>query len=433
MARRLKLYVDIPAERQLAAHASIGTDGFATVRTMIGPDDFTDPRLGAVWRAACALADTSTPIDVVTVQRQTAIDGRATVSLDYVLALSDVLTGDAILTHHAGKLAAASAARRTMASLHALMAKAESADPIDWMQDAAAWRVDGIASQTELVAVGEVSRRAWQSIHAAKPPAVMTGIPFLDRLTGGLANAMHVIAARPGQGKTSLATQIAVSVARQEQAKPQPGAVLFFCVEMPNEDQMLRMASQQSSVPYAAIRYNRLTASQDAEIGDTLADLSTLPLHMGDQGALSVQRIVAETLRRAQSGRVALVVVDYYQRIRWAGQRMDRRLDELVEVSTGLADLALRARCPVITLAQLNRAVESEKRRPRMADLSDCSQLEKDAHTIIFPFLPEKIGLSDDKGEAQIIVGKNRSGETGASRDGEVRWIGAHVRFDGGA
>jgi len=280
---------------------------------------------------------------------------------------------------------------------------------------------------TAMESIADVIQRAWaedngESETASKTP---TAVPWLDELLdGGYTAAMHVVAARPGQGKTSLATQIAVGVAAQG-----VGEVLFFCVEMPNTDQVRRLAAQVSDVPLRTITKKQHNDESLAGYRDAFSGLSALPIRMRDVN-VTVQSIVAESRRSASRGKVALVVVDYYQRIR-SDSRSHSRLDELVKISTELADLARTINAPVLVLAQLNRDVEKSKRMPTMADLADCSQLEKDAYTITCPIIPEKMGMSQDKGEAIAVLLKNKSGPSGRTRDGALRWEGAHVRFVG--
>ena len=123
-----------------------------------------------------------------------------------------------------------------------------------------------------------------------------------------------------------------------------------------------------------------------------------------------------------------LIVVDYLQLMQTASNN-DGRTQEISEISRPLKAIAKEYHCPVIALSQLNRAVEARNnKRPINSDLKESGAIEQDADVIIFIYRDEKYNEdSPDKGTAELIIGKQRNGETGTC---SARFIGEYTRFE---
>lgn len=251
-----------------------------------------------------------------------------------------------------------------------------------------------------------------------------SGIRDLDKMTGGfLPGQLILIAARPGCGKSSLGMNIIEHLAEQGKRS------LFFSLEMTGPEITVRLVASRAGVDSKSLRLGFLSTQDHARMLTAAGEVEKMPIHIDDQGGVRLSEIRARTRRLFAKSGVDLVVVDYIQLVKPDAKSRDRRDLELGEISAGLKNLAKELSVPVIALAQLNRGPEQrdpDKRRPMMADLRDSGNLEQDADAILFLYRDHMYDPKADPNEAEIIIGKQRSGPTGIV---PVGWNGKLARF----
>jgi replicative DNA helicase len=278
-----------------------------------------------------------------------------------------------------------------------------------------------------------------------KLSGLTTGIYALDKSISGLHHSdLIIIAGRPAMGKTTLGLNIAFNAASALMSgranKNYKGAVVFFSLEMSASQLAARVLSSQSKVPSTAMRNGTLTDEEFLKMTQYSDALARVPLFFDDTPGMSVPQMRTRVRRLARKhGGIALIVIDYLQLMMSpGGRRNDNRVQELSEITRGLKMLAKEMDVPVIALSQLSRAVESrDDKRPQLADLRESGSIEQDADIVMFTYREEyylegrdpsqKISgykledkaanwekrLSESRGKAEIIIGKNRHGKPG--------------------
>jgi replicative DNA helicase len=243
---------------------------------------------------------------------------------------------------------------------------------------------------------------------------IRTGYTKLDKLLSGMQpGTLNIVGARPAMGKSAFALGMAVTAARTTN-RP----VMFFSLEMSATELTQRILSAEAQVDSDRMRSGRLQESDWTKITHAMNRLE-IPLYIDDTPQITVMQI-RQKLRRVQvaDDRPAMVVIDYLQ-LMGGGNNENRQL-EVAEISRGLKMLAREFSIPVVALSQLSRGIEQRSdRRPVMSDLRESGALEQDADVVMFLYREEAANTEtklNDKGFADVIVAKHRSGPTDTMR-----------------
>ncbi len=241
-----------------------------------------------------------------------------------------------------------------------------------------------------------------------------TGFLDFDELTAGLQpNALIVVGARPGMGKTSFALGMA-SHAALDAHRP----VLFFSLEMSRVELAQRLLCSDARVDSTKVRNGRLTDDDWRRISHAIGRLGDAQLWIDDNPHVTVMEIRSKARRLTQQvGQLGMVVVDYIQ-LMSGNSRAENRQVEVAEISRSLKILARELQCPVVALAQLNRGLEQRAdKRPMLADLRESGSLEQDADVVCFLYRDEIYNPdSPERGTAEVLIAKHRAGPTGLVR-----------------
>ena len=253
---------------------------------------------------------------------------------------------------------------------------------------------------------------------------INTGFAALDRMITGLNKSdLIILAARPGVGKSSLALNISVNVAKKYDCD-----VAYFSLEMTNRQLVERALSAESGVSSQAMRRGELQREDWHRISETSDILSRTHLYLDDTSGNSVQEIKAKCMRLPNLG---LVVVDYLQLMGGNGRAESRTL-EISAMTRNLKLMAKELNVPIMVLSQLNRAVEKDsgRRKPRLSDLRDSGSIEQDADIVMFLHKDDQgeEGQQHDPTDAEVtlVVAKNRHGECDEI---QLHWDGLHTKF----
>lgn len=240
---------------------------------------------------------------------------------------------------------------------------------------------------------------------------VATGLADLDVKTGGLPKkGLIIVAGRPSMGKTSLASNFAERCALD--GKP----VVFFTLEMPTEELMMRSYSNLANIPFEKVLRGTLNDDEWQRLTKAVGDLKDIPFFVDETPGIT-PAFIRSRCRRIQNkiGQpMGMIIVDYLQLMN-ATKKHGNREGEISEISRSLKHIAKEFDCPVVALSQLNRGLEQRKnKRPLMSDLRESGAIEQDSDIILFVYRDEIYDEnSRQKGTAEIIIGKFRNGTLG--------------------
>jgi replicative DNA helicase len=194
--------------------------------------------------------------------------------------------------------------------------------------------------------------------------------------------------------------------------------------EQPVDQVAMRMASAESRMSAKRFRSANFEEHEWPRVFDGFTNMSGLPLHILDRSAPTLAEVVRVARRWVHQHGIKALYVDYLQRIVGEGER---KFEQVGFVARGLKNLARDLNIPVIVLAQVSRAVEGRSNQtPRMGDLSDSSEIEKEADQVLMLFRAGYYDEKADQGVARVIVEKNRHGPTGYV---DVAWLGETMTF----
>jgi replicative DNA helicase len=422
------------AEQRLISSIVAGdyTDALNATADGLRTEHFSSPEGRALWSAvaASAMQDKSTDLAGICVRLDVSGQDFATIShlqtLEPTSARRRLFTirviGDA--KHRAAKLSLIRASETTRAARTWEEAWEGLETELKAIQDTAA---DCKArSLADFVADARLALERNE-----RPGSLSTPFVGWDKEAGRMAAGdMTVLAARPGCGKTALALMLADKTASDGKG------VLFVSLEMPGEQLVARLAQQRAGrVGEITTGIHRPELEEAIEARraalDEIAKLEKR-LVIGepkDSGSLAQIEARATLLAQAPCG-LGLVVIDYLQLLQVPGDvRRESRERQVAEMSRRVKLLALNLKVPVLLLAQLNREVEKDERRPRLSDLRESGAIEQDADRVWFLYTPKQAGASQDANDVPVVICQAKARHGAPGREAELKFRRPQVRF----
>ena len=257
---------------------------------------------------------------------------------------------------------------------------------------------------------------------------VPTGFVDLDQKTTGLQGGdLVIVAGRPSMGKTSFSMNL-VEFAAINQNLP----VAVFSMEMPGSQLATRMLASLSRVNSTRLRTGNLDGNDWPKLSSAIKMLSDKSIYIDDTPALSPLEVRTRARRLAAEHEhgLGMIMIDYLQLMRGSDSGVaENRTLEISNITRSLKALAKELDCPVVVLSQLNRSLEQRpNKRPVMSDLRESGAIEQDADLIMFIYRHEVYEPeTEQKGIAEIIIGKQRNGPIGTVR---LAFLGEFTRFE---
>ena len=407
------------AEEALIGAVLISPDVYLDVSQFLKPGDFFLVRNQWVWECFQHLSETRQPIDLVTVTETLINRGQ----LDEVGGQAYLITlvnqsPNAFHAESYARIIEQNAIRRRMLEAANEIARLafQQDQSIDFVVNEAEKAIFNVSERRikrDLIPIREVVRDYYDRIdELAKRPddifGVPTGLIDIDRLLGGLQKSdLLIVAGRPGTGKTGflLGTMRNAALVHKKH-------VAMFSMEMSNEQLLQRLIAMDTRIDTQRLRTGRLNDNEWDIFFQALDSYDRTMIFLDDTPAITPLSLRTKCRRLHMEFGLDLIIVDYLQ-LMSGDSRTDNRVQEVSNISRNLKVLARELNVPVLTAAQLSRAVEHRTdKKPQLSDLRESGSLEQDADIVMF-IDRDPVGEEIEKrNEAKMMVAKHRNGPT---------------------
>ena len=427
---------DREAERTVLGAILLSGESIAEVVGLLRSEHFYDRRHAVIFETMLQLYERSAPRDLITVSAALQESGKLGGGLQpsFLAELTDRIASAANIAFHAKIVRDRALMRRLIEAATTICTSAYAqSSSIETLIDQAEEKIFEITSLKErrdFVPIKSVVADAFaliQTLYERNEP--ITGVPSgfagFDAMTCGMQPSdLLIVAGRPSMGKTALALSIAKNVAVDHKQ-----AAAVFSLEMSKEQLVMRMLCAEARINGQRLRAGEARDYEWPRLARAAQGLTDAPLYIDDSGSLSILEMRAKARRLQAEHGLGLIVVDYLQLMRGRGGGQEGREREISEISRGLKALAKELAVPVMALSQLNRSLEQRgDKRPQLSDLRESGAIEQDADVIAFVYRDEYYHSdTQDRGIAELIIGKQRNGPTGTVR---LKFNREWTRFD---
>lgn len=420
----------IDAEQAVLGALASKPESYAQVADWLRPEDFTTEPHRVLYRAIGTMLDSSLPCDAITIGEWLSEQGLSdVVHPAYVteLALNDVSVANVVAY---GEIVAERSRLRTLADYGTAMvekAQASGATSADIVADMTHKLTAMVPAKSRgaLVPVKPIMQRLHAEMarrYEAGPGMLGLLTPWakLNTLTKGLRDGvLYVIGARPSMGKSVFGGNIAVTAALAGHR------VAWFSAEMTAEECMSRAIAAHGDIPFEWVEQPRDCEDSEsfwARQTAAVAKLLQAPLLIDDTPGITIDQLMARARREHMRQPLRLIVIDHMHDMGTARGAEARH--EYGRIAQGAKTLAKELNCPVVVLAQLNRALQNRScKRPSLTDLRESGEIEQKADVILFLHRDDYYDTNRNPGVVELIPAKGRNLKLGDS-------IHLHNRFD---
>ena len=369
--------------------------GYMVKASRLDKADFYSERHRAIFEAMQGCTTAGDSVTIVSVEERLRMEKTLGVAggADYLMDLAD-----SVVSHHGWEGFEKIVLQK--ATLRAGIAIARRLNEDAFSDDR---EVDEIVADMA-AAVSDLTRRSsavtsttWQTAFnlvttpRKEDPTIPTGLDFLDSILQIRGGQLGIIAGRPGDGKSALATQMLLQIAK--------GAEALVCsLEMSPEEVAQRIIAQETGVPLWSIDAMRFASAEDRARVESCRDA----FRMNFCATPTVSELRAVAMVRKAQGSLRMIVVDYLQLLRTKKPSTSRTQD-VTEISRDLKLLAMELQVPVVALSQFSR--EAAKGHPELHHLRESGSIEQDADWVLFCYADK-----DAHGTRMISLAKNRKG-----------------------
>jgi len=421
------------AEASVLGAILIDKEAINIASEILKPSDFYNATNSVIFDCMLSLYEERKPIDMVTLLSQLKKKKKhADISSEYVSELLNMVPTAANVEYYS-RIIKEAATKRSLISLSSEISTLSFNHETDLREvlEKAESTIFGISQGNIIrgfIPIKDSLTSSFDRIdelhkRGAGLRGISTGFTDLDTMLSGMQNSnLLILAARPGQGKTAMAINIAQHVGVKEK-KP----VGIFSLEMSQEELVDRLLVGQADVDAWKLKTGRLSESDFTKLSEAMGQLADAPIYIDDTPGISVNEMRTKARRLQLEQGIGLLIVDYLQLVD-PGKKVENRVQEVSIVSKAMKNLARELKIPVVALSQLNRSVEHrEKGRPVLADLRESGSIEQDADVVMFLYRPEEEDqINSHTKNVKLIIAKHRNGAVG---DIDLLFRGDRVKF----
>jgi replicative DNA helicase len=424
----------VESEQSILGSVLLDKDAMITVSETIRPDDFYKEAHKIMYECMIKLSNKGEPIDLITLTEELRKQGHLddVGGISYITSLSTIVPTTSNVKYYADIVKEKSVLRKLIkASNDIINLGYDGSTKIEDVLDKAEKKIFDISQEKtsdDFKSINSVLMDAYDMIeylytNKTEMTGITTGFTDLNKKMNGLQRTdLILIAARPAMGKTAFSLNLVQNAALKGDA-----SVAVFSLEMSKDQLVQRMLSSQSNVELKKLKTGKLAENDWPRIIDAMAVLSNAKIHIDDTPGIKISELRSKCRKLKIEQGLDLILIDYLQLMEGEGNNESRQ-QEISKISRSLKIIAKELNCPVVALSQLSRAPEQRAdHRPMLSDLRESGAIEQDADIVMFLYRDEYYHPdSDRKNIGEVIIAKNRHGETGAV---ELVWLGEVQKF----
>ena len=400
----------------------------------LSPEDFYDPANREIFSAMTAMAASSRPVDLVTLDEELTRRGKldAVGGAAYLVSLAQSVPSSVNIPAYIRIVDEKATLRRLIAAaetiLHDSYAEEKENQEILEGAEKAIYDITMRKGGEALQPIQPVLINTFEKIEQlfknhGKIEGVPTGYTDLDDLLTGLhGGEMILVAGRPAMGKTAIGMNFIENAAIRAGKK-----AAVFSLEMPAEQLAMRMLCTEARVDMQHVRRGDLQPEEWEKLADALVSIGSASIFIDCTPGITVPEVRSKARRLQLEHGLDIILIDYLSLMSATGHNGSRQ-EEVSQISRTIKSLALELGVPVIALQQLSRAPTGRaNHRPMLSDIRESGAIEQDADVVMFIHREEYYDPdTPDKNIAELIVAKQRNGSLGTVKLG---WKGEYTWF----
>ena len=424
----------VEAEQSVLGSILLDKDAMISVSETLIPEDFYKEAHRVIYECMLKLYNNQSEIDLITLADELRDQGYLDDigGIAYITSLSTIVPTTSNIKYYINIVKEKSISRQLISAANDIINLGyDSSTKVEDVLENAEKKIFDISQERTTNDFQQINQVLTETLSMLEKlyeeksdvTGLTTGFRDLNKKINGLQRSdLLLIAARPAMGKTAFALNLVQNAALKGDA-----SVAVFSLEMSKEQLVQRMVAAQSSVELKKIKTGTLAANDWPRITDGMAVLSGAKIHIDDTPGIKISELRSKCRKLKIEKGLDLVLIDYLQLMEGEGHNESRQ-QEIAKISRSLKILAKELDCPVVALSQLSRAPEQRADHRRMlSDLRESGSIEQDADIVMFLYRDEYYNPDTErKNIGEVIVAKNRHGETGTV---ELVWFGEIQKF----